>query len=42
MAAIFPFFCEGHGEANLKRFADGAGSGMKVRIDNRAFLAFCY
>jgi hypothetical protein len=34
-------FCEGHGEANLKRFAD-VQIGDEVRIDNRAFLAFCY
>ncbi|MEA3301161.1 MAG: hypothetical protein U9R22_13140 [Pseudomonadota bacterium] len=35
------FFCEGHGEANLKRFT-GVKVGDRVRIDNRAFLAFCY
>lgn len=35
------FFCEGHGEANLKRFMD-VKVGDEVQIDNRAFLAFCY
>jgi hypothetical protein len=35
------FFCEGHGEANLKRFV-GLKVGDEVHIDNRAFLAFCY
>jgi len=35
------FFCEGQGEANLKRFMD-VRVGDEVRIDNRAFLAFCY
>ncbi|KJS04085.1 MAG: hypothetical protein VR73_15460 [Gammaproteobacteria bacterium BRH_c0] len=35
------FFCEGHGEANLKRFMD-VKVGDQVQIDNRAFLAFCY
>jgi hypothetical protein len=35
------FFCEGHGEANLKRFTE-VRIGDEVHIDNRAFLAFCY
>lgn len=35
------FFCEGQGEANLKRFT-GVAVGDQVQIDNRAFLAFCY
>jgi hypothetical protein len=35
------FLCEGHGEANLKRFV-GVKVGDQVHVDNRAFLAFCY
>jgi hypothetical protein len=35
------FFCEGHGEANLLRFA-GVKVGDDVCVDNRAFLAFNY
>jgi hypothetical protein len=34
-------FCEGHGEANLKRFSD-VRIGDQVHVDNHAFLAFCY
>jgi hypothetical protein len=34
-------FCDGHGEANLERFK-GVSVGDEVRVDNRAFLAFCY
>jgi len=35
------FACDGHGEANLKRF-DGVKAGDTVHVDNRKFLAFCY
>ncbi|MDB5687508.1 MAG: hypothetical protein JWR77_2097, partial [Rhizorhabdus sp.] len=34
-------FGDGHAEANLERFR-GVQPGDMVRIDNRAFLAFCY
>ena len=35
------FMCDGHGDANLKRF-DGVKVGDEVHVDNRKFLAFCY
>lgn len=35
------FACDGHGEANLKRFSD-VDIGDEVIVDNRNFLAFCY
>jgi len=35
------FACDGHGEANLKRF-DGVKVGDSIHVDNRKFLAFCY
>ena len=35
------FSCDGHGEANLKRF-EGVKAGDKIHVDNRKFLAFCY
>jgi hypothetical protein len=34
-------YCDGRREANLERFA-GVLPGDEVRVDNRAFLAFCY
>ena len=34
-------FCDGRGEANLERLT-GVVPGDRVRIDNRAFLAYCY
>jgi len=33
--------CDGHGEANLKRFS-GVQPGDAVHVTNRSFLAFCY
>jgi hypothetical protein len=35
------FMCDGHGEANLKRF-EGVIAGDRVHVSNRKFLAFCY
>ncbi|WP_017934939.1 PKD domain-containing protein [Nocardioides sp. Iso805N] len=35
------FACDGHGEANLKRF-EGVKAGDEIHVDNRKFLAFCY
>jgi len=35
------FSCDGHGEANLKRF-EGVKVGDAIHVDNRKFLAFCY
>ncbi len=35
------FAGDGHGDANLLRFTD-VEPGDEVRVDNRAFLAFCY
>jgi hypothetical protein len=33
--------CDGHGEANLKRFS-GVEAGDQVHVDNHRFLAYCY
>jgi hypothetical protein len=35
------FACDGHGDANLKRF-EGVKVGDAIHVDNRKFLAFCY
>ncbi|WP_344046874.1 tannase/feruloyl esterase family alpha/beta hydrolase [Nocardioides panacihumi] len=35
------FACDGHGEANLKRF-EGVQAGDEIHVSNRKFLAFCY